>query len=60
MLEKNEKDWKQLCSAIQEAKDPGKLLQIVQELNHALQREERTGQHLREAGPGKASEEARC
>ena len=60
MLQQNNKNWKGLCSAAIEAKDPNKLLGIVQELNNALEHEERAGQHLREAGIGKASEDAQC
>jgi hypothetical protein len=60
MLEQNHKNWKELCSAAIEAKDPDKLLEIVQELNDALKREEQAGPNLQKAGTGKGSGEAQC
>jgi hypothetical protein len=50
MAEENRKNWRQLCSAALEAKDPDELLKIVQELNRVLKREEQVRRDLREAG----------
>ena len=40
MAEGNPKSWRDLCKAALQAKDPDELLEIVQELNKVLQREE--------------------
>ena len=40
MAETNHKNWRELCSAALNAVDPDELLEIVQELNKALKREE--------------------
>jgi hypothetical protein len=42
MAEANRKNWRQLCNAALEAKDPDELLKIVQDLNRALKREEQS------------------
>jgi hypothetical protein len=43
------KSWRELCSAALEAKDPDELLEILQELNKALKREEQVRRDFREA-----------
>jgi hypothetical protein len=60
MLEQEDKNWKELCSAAIEAEDPGKLLAIVQKLNNALKREEQLDRSLQKNRIGKTSEEAQC
>ena len=40
MAEKQGKNWRELCRAALEAKDPDELLKILQELNRALKHEE--------------------
>ena len=49
MAEANRKNWRQLCNAALEAKDPDELLKIVQDLNQALKREEQVRRDFREA-----------
>jgi hypothetical protein len=49
MAELQRKNWRELCSAALDAKDPDELLQIVQELNQALKREEEVRRDFREA-----------
>lgn len=57
--ETNHKNWRELCSAALNAGDPDELLEIVQELNKALKREEEVRRDLRAAQqPTKAPEEA--
>jgi hypothetical protein len=61
MAEENRKNWRELCSAALEAKDPDELLKIVQELNTVLKREEQVRRDFREAsGANKSPEEVRC
>jgi hypothetical protein len=61
MAEGERNNWRTLCSAALEAKDPDELLKIVQELNKVLKREEQVRRDFREArGPNNASEEVRC
>jgi hypothetical protein len=43
------KNWRELCHAALEAKDPNELLEIVQELNKALKHEEQVRRDFREA-----------
>ncbi len=43
------KNWRELCHAALEAKDPKELLEIVQELNKALKHEEQVRRDFREA-----------
>ncbi|HEY3619627.1 MAG TPA: hypothetical protein VGK96_22695 [Candidatus Sulfotelmatobacter sp.] len=43
------KNWRELCSAALDAKDPDELLQIVQELNRVLKHEEQVRQDFRNA-----------
>ena len=43
------KSWRELASAALEAKDPDKLLEIVQELNKVLKHEEQVRRDFREA-----------
>jgi hypothetical protein len=40
MAEQQRKNWRELCNAALEAKDPDELLQIVQELSRVLKHEE--------------------
>jgi hypothetical protein len=61
MAEANRKNWRQLCNAALEAKDPDELLKIVQDLNRALKREEQVRRDFREARrANNASEEIQC
>jgi hypothetical protein len=60
MLEQDEKNWKELCCATLEAKDPGRLLDIVQRLNNALEREEQVNRDPQIPSHGVTSEEAQC
>jgi len=54
------KNWRELANAALEAKDPDKLLEIVQELNKVLKHEEQVRRDFREAARGnKASPEVR-
>jgi len=41
------KNWRELCHAALEAKDPNELLEIVQELNKALKHEEQVRRDFR-------------
>jgi len=50
MAKGNPKNWRDLCHAALQAKDPDELLQIVQELNKVLKREEQVRRDFREAG----------
>ncbi|MGB7602511.1 MAG: hypothetical protein WBM24_19570 [Candidatus Sulfotelmatobacter sp.] len=59
MLEQEDKNWKELCSAAIEARDPDKLLEIVQRLNNALKREEQVSDS-QENRIGRTFEEAQC
>jgi hypothetical protein len=43
------KNWRELCHAAMEVKDPNELLEIVQELNKALKREEQVRRDFRAA-----------
>ena len=43
------KNWRELCHAALEAKDPNELLEIVQELNKALKHEEQVRRDFRKA-----------
>jgi hypothetical protein len=49
MAEEQRKNWRELCSAALDAKDPDELLQIVQELNRVLKREEQVRRDFRDA-----------
>ena len=61
MAEANRKNWRQLCNAALEAKDPNELLKIVQDLNRALKREEQVRRDFREARrANNPSEEIQC
>jgi ribosomal protein L16 Arg81 hydroxylase len=42
-------NWRELCSAALDAKDPDELLRIVQELNKVLKHEEQVRQDFRNA-----------
>jgi hypothetical protein len=60
MLEQDDKNWKELCCAVLEAKDPNKLLEIVQRLNNALKREEQLDRRPQKTRIDKISGEAQC
>jgi hypothetical protein len=61
MTEGKLKNWRDLCNAALEAKDPDELMEIVQELNRALKHEEQVRRHFREAGrTSKPPEGLRC
>jgi hypothetical protein len=61
MAEAHRKNWRDLCSAALEARDPDELLKIVQELNRVLKREEEVRRDFREAvRANKTPEEIRC
>jgi len=61
MAEENSKNWRALCNAALDAKDPDKLLQIVQELNRVLKREEQARRDFRKATrTNKSPGELRC
>jgi len=49
MPEGRRRNWRELCSAALEAKDPDELLRILQQLNKALKREEEVRRDFREA-----------
>jgi hypothetical protein len=49
MAELQRKNWRELCSAALDARNPDELLQIVQELNKVLKREEQVRRDFREA-----------
>ena len=49
MAEREHKNWRELCNAALEARDPDELLKIVQDLNQALKREEQVRRDFREA-----------
>ena len=48
MAEGQRKNWRVLCNAALEAKDPDELLMILQELNRALKHEEQIRRDFRE------------
>lgn len=61
MAEGNHKNWRELCSAALEARDPDELLTIVQDLKKVLKCEEQVRRDFREAvRANKAPEEIRC
>lgn len=61
MAEGDRKNWRQLCNAALDAKDPDELMKIIQELNRALKHEEQVRRDFREAGrTSKSPEEIRC
>jgi hypothetical protein len=49
MPEGRRRNWRELCSAALEAKDPDELLRILQQLNLALKHEEEVRRDFREA-----------
>jgi len=49
MAGRERKNWRELANAALEAKDPDKLLEIVQELNKVLKHEEQVRRDFREA-----------
>jgi len=53
MVEGERKNWRELCRAALEARDPDELLKILQELKKALKREEQVRRDFREAARAK-------
>ena len=53
MVEGERKNWRELCRAALEARDPDELLKIVQELKKALKREEQVRRDFREGARAK-------
>ena len=49
MPEIEHRNWRELCNAALEAKDPDELLKVLQQLNKALKREEQVRREFREA-----------
>ena len=49
MAEGESKNWRELCNAALEARDPDELLKILQQLDKALKCEERVRRDFREA-----------
>jgi hypothetical protein len=43
------RNWRELCSAALDARDPDELLQILQELNKVVKREEQVRHDFRDA-----------
>jgi len=61
MAEGDRNNWRQLCKAALEAKDPDELMTVVPELNRVLKREEQVRRDFREASRANGSpEEIRC
>jgi hypothetical protein len=53
MVEGERKNWRELCRAALEARDPDELLKILEELKKALKREEQVRRDFREAARAK-------
>jgi len=49
MAEREHKNWRELCKAALEVKDPDELLKILHQLNQALKREEQVRRDFRKA-----------
>ncbi len=49
MPEIEHRNWRELCNAALEAKDPDELMKILQQLNKALKREEQVRRDFRKA-----------
>jgi len=63
MAEKQRKNWRELCRAALNAKDPNELLEIVQELTRVFKGEEQVLRDFREAtrmGTRESSHELRA
>ena len=60
MAEGKHKNWRELCSAALQAKDPDELLRIIQDLNKVLKREEQVRRDFREASRNQSPGEAQC
>ncbi|MCU1304610.1 MAG: hypothetical protein JWQ87_4894 [Candidatus Sulfotelmatobacter sp.] len=60
MANEHRRNWRELCSAALNARDPDELLQIAQELTKVLKREEQVRRDFREAmSPMKSAGEIR-
>lgn len=57
MAEENNKNWRKLCSAALEAKDPDELMKIVQQLNRVLKCEEQVRRDFRKGSRATKSPE---
>jgi hypothetical protein len=55
MTGREHKSWRDLANAALEAKDPDKLLEIVQQLNQALKHEEQVRRDFRDAASANKS-----
>jgi hypothetical protein len=53
MVEGERKNWRELCRAALEARDPDELLKLLQELKKALKREEQVRRDFREGARAK-------
>jgi anaerobic ribonucleoside-triphosphate reductase len=53
MVEGERKNWRELCRAALEARDPDELLKILQELKKALKREEQVRRDFSKAARAK-------
>jgi hypothetical protein len=61
MAGENRKNWRELCTAALEAKDPDELLLILWELDKVLKREEQIRRDVREARRGaRPRQEVQC
>lgn len=61
MAEGDRKNWRELCSAALEARDPDELLKIVQQLNRVLKSEEQIRRDFRKASrANNPSKEIQC
>ena len=60
MAEENDKSWKELCTDAMEAKDPDKLLEIINELNQVLKHQEQMRRNVSGTTNNKASEATQC
>ena len=49
MAEREHKNWRELCNAALDARDPDELLKILQQLNKTLKREEQVRREFRES-----------
>jgi hypothetical protein len=49
MAERECKNWRELCNAALEARDPDEVMKILQELNKVLKREQHVRRDFRDA-----------
>ncbi len=61
MTEEPQENWKDVCSAVIEAKDPDELLKLVVQLNQILERDEQGRRNFIRAGnTAHAAKEKTC